>query len=164
MKYKPNQNLYLFDRAIEIYPIGNSSNDIHSNTSISIDQFNLLNNALKALQEDINSLKASNELHFFQSHLDYFNLYIQHNKVPPALFFNKFPTPFLPNKEDFVDDYNKLISKFQSKILKLCKKHSQELVTNYESELSNLEEKISSFTPNANNIIKTIIESNDIDF
>ncbi len=81
-----------------------------------------------AVQQEINKLKVQfKNLYFkskrYSSHIEYFDKYLKDDKVPPALFNNNMPRPFLPCNNSFVEEYNKLIREFQTATIKLCHKH-----------------------------------------
>ena len=68
--------------------------------------------------------KAKNE-----NHIKLFETHLQNTTVPPSLLWNRFPVPFLPQDQAFVDDYNKLISAFQCDALALNIKHCKKRIS-----------------------------------
>ena len=49
-----------------------------------------------------------------------FNLDLKNQTVPPSYLWNRFPRPFLPYDESFVNKYNEIIKDFQTKAMCLC--------------------------------------------
>lgn len=117
--------------------------------------------------KEINKLKIQfkntySKLKRFESHINYFNNYKSHKLVPPALFFNKFPEPFLPSNKDFVTEYNSLIQQFQMDCMSLCIKHLENMLENdIKIKLNQIKKDLTSLDNNGDEIISQLAEKID---
>ena len=97
--------------------------------------------------EDSKSFISSlyNKLFRYENHIKIFKTHLDHNTTPSALFYNKFPEPFLNDDQEYVSKYNKLIDNFQHEVLNLSKSFLEKRISTLDSKLSaiksNLTEK-----------------------
>jgi len=87
----------------------NNNNNISNNRTLPT-SFDQAHNMFK--EEYVKKAKNENHIKMFQLHL-------QNNTVPPSYLWNRFPRPFLPYDESFVNKYNELIQDFQVKAMNL---------------------------------------------
>lgn len=118
-KIKSNNNKVSFQ---------STANNTNNNISAKDESIELINNEINLLKIQFKNLYSKQKR--FECHANYFKSYIKHKLVPPALFYNRFPMPFLPSNDDFVTEYNELIRKFQSDCLDLCLKHVENMIDN----------------------------------
>lgn len=71
--------------------------------------------------------------------------------VPEQLNFDKFPEPFLKHNLSFIEDYNKLLSNFQSEIMSLIKR-------SLKSELDILQKDLNYYKSNLRGIVNNVDE------
>jgi hypothetical protein len=82
-----------------------------------------------------------NKIVRFRNHLAIAKIHTNNGTTPSSLFFNRFPKPFFPHVKDFIDKYNLIIENFQKETMQL-------IICTLNSELAQMEEKISDFKKN----------------
>ena len=71
-----------------------------------------------------------------------FNSHLANKTTPSALFYNKFPEPFLNDDFEYVKQYNDLISVFQSDVLALSKSFLEKRIKTLESKLNDIKSNL----------------------
>jgi hypothetical protein len=70
-----------------------------------------------------------------ENHISLIETLNNNNKVLPELRHNNFPIPFLPDDQEFLNDYNDLITSFQTSITGLIHKHMSARIDQSEKRL-----------------------------
>ncbi|CAF1125043.1 unnamed protein product, partial [Brachionus calyciflorus] len=74
-----------------------------------------------------------------------FNRHLEKGTTPAALFFDKFPKPYLSKDKDFVDEYNRIIEKTQKDIMNLCINSLSKRLDGMNNELKNIRDKLKTY-------------------
>ncbi|CAF0977643.1 unnamed protein product [Brachionus calyciflorus] len=124
---------------------GNSS---HSSQDT---QANLVNddNSVNSSQKNAQFYKYNNKLRslfndkvWLSFTVGLFGKHLTRGTTPPALFYNKFPAPYLPKNEKFVEKYNSIIESTQKQILELCVSTLSEKLEEIDHEISNIKKDL----------------------
>ena len=91
-----------------------------------------------------------------ENHINNFKLHLSKNTAPPSLMFSRFPTPFQPCEQNYVDEYNKLIVKFQKDAMELGIKTCAEKNVKIENNILLVIDKYKEKVPNINNILSSL--------
>ena len=93
-----------------------SSNNNNNNNNNN----NTISNNINSFHEAENLVKNKyNKNIRYKHHIDTLKEHTKNQTSPPALFFNRFPTPMLHDDSNFVDKYNNLIQEFQKNTMGL---------------------------------------------
>ena len=85
-----------------------------------------------------------NKLARYHNHIKNYDTHLENNTTPRSLFYNRFPKPFIQDDADFVKEYNKYISEFQTKAILLSKETLEKRIDSLERELVEFKTKFSS--------------------
>ena len=89
------------------------------------------------------------------NHKDSFQLHINNKTSPPALFFDKFPLPFFPCNELYIDEFNDIIHDFQIKRMNLDTKYFELNIENCSKNIEKIRTKFSGIE-NIGSVIEAI--------
>lgn len=117
--------------------INNSS--VESSTNLSINK-NVANAEFYRVNNQIRNIYKNKIWTNFT--VSMFNRHLEKGTTPSALFFDKFPRPFLSRDKDFVKEYNEIIEKAQKEIMNLCIKYLSNRIDTMDTDLKNIHEKL----------------------
>lgn len=93
---------------------------------------------------DINEILIGNNIKKklkMLNHINIMKLHLSSNTTPPSLFFNRFPQPFFPDSQDFVNRHNNRITQFQIDTINDIISTCNQKITECENKiLNNLQE------------------------
>ncbi|CAF0963366.1 unnamed protein product [Brachionus calyciflorus] len=113
-----------------------ATQDSNLNKNIANAEFYRVNNQIRNLYR--NKLWTNFTISMFNRHLE-------KGTTPSALFYDKFPRPYLSKDKDFVEGYNKIIERTQIEIINLCISHLSKRIDSMDIELKNIQTKLKSF-------------------
>lgn len=107
-----------------------------SHNSTSLDSNNKVTLQCKNIQRRI--LRKKNDIKLLEFHLN-------NETTPSALFFDKFPVPFLWHDEEAVNDHNQIVKEAQQKMLESSIKHLNRQLASLQSNLEQLKPSVVNF-------------------
>jgi len=110
-----------------------SSQFLQTNSHEKNVQFYKHNNKLRSLY---------NEKVWLSFSVGLFGKHISRGTTPPALFFDKFPAPYLPKNKSFVEKYNDIVMNTQKQIMELCVSTLSNRLSDIDAELAKIKEEI----------------------
>jgi hypothetical protein len=79
----------------------------------------------------------------YENHVKIFTTHLENNTTPSALFYNKFPEPFLNDDVEYVQKYNNLIAVFQAEAIILSKSFLEKRINTLNSKLNSIKDNLS---------------------
>ncbi|CAF1113579.1 unnamed protein product, partial [Brachionus calyciflorus] len=117
----------------------NNNSSVESSTNLSINK-NVANAEFYRVNNQIRNIYKNKIWTNFT--VSMFNRHLEKGTTPSALFFDKFPRPFLSRDKDFVKEYNEIIEKAQKEIMNLCIKYLSNRIDTMDTDLKNIHEKL----------------------
>lgn len=146
-----NDELLLLKQKIETL----TNEIIRLKSNDKVNNSNILNKRRDFTLQETNIMCKRNieKIHKYHNHINLFKTHIENETTPPALFFRNFPKPFLSDDENFINEYNDLVRKFQNEAMKMSIRYLEERIKTKEEyiqeiskdkniDLSTIEEEI----------------------
>ena len=97
--------------------------------------------------------------------LSLFNIHLEKGTTPLALFYDKFPRPYLADDVIFVDKYNQIIESTQRSIIELCINSLTDKLVKIDEDLNSIKQNLSNYFAQDNlNSRMESIEKKEEDF
>ena len=83
-----------------------------------------------------------NKKQWKEHHVSSFNSFLKAKKVPPSVFYRRFPDPFLHDDALFINEYNDMINDFQQKYMNLCLNHLNRQIESIDDSINKMKSEL----------------------
>jgi hypothetical protein len=130
----------------------NNSNNNNSQTT------NLRNfkRILKSSRGDKSLVFNINKVLRFRNHITIFDIHKRKKTTPNSLFFSRFPMPFFPNDESFVNKNNLIIEQAQNSFMEIINETLHEKIEQIKVEINTFKNGLEGVTVNSDALVSYV--------
>jgi hypothetical protein len=92
----------------------------------------------------------------FRNHITIFDIHKRKKTTPNSLFFSRFPMPFFPNDESFVNKHNLIIEQAQNSFMELINETLHEKIEQIKVEINSFKNGLEDVTVNSDDLVSYV--------